>query len=142
MVTQQGCRTQIEGEMSGTFNGVEPDPLQPSTVLVVDDDAAVGRLLSLTLRDSGFNVVSAANGEAALERVESTHPVAIVLDLEMPVMDGRSFYRELRRRGIGTPVLLVSAHDVRAARRELGADGAVQKPFDPFNLVDELRALI
>jgi CheY-like chemotaxis protein len=65
----------------------------------------------------------------------------ILLDLEMPVMNGREFFGEYRNRGNQTPVVVVSAYGAEAARAELGAEGAVAKPFDPDNvthLIDRL----
>ena len=111
-------------------------------VLAVDDDPAILELLKLTLTDEGFTVASARNGAEALISCEEVCPDVIVLDLEMPVMDGRTFYRELRQRGNVTPVLLLSAHGARAALRELGAEGAIEKPFDPYALGRRLRSLV
>ncbi len=111
-------------------------------VLAVDDDPAILELLRLTLVDEGFTVASAQNGEEALASFDEVQPDVIVLDLEMPVMDGRTFYRELRERGDATPVLLVSAHGARAALRELGAQAAIEKPFDPYTLGRRLRSLV
>jgi CheY-like chemotaxis protein len=64
-----------------------------------------------------------------------------VLDLQMPVMDGRSFYTALRQLPSDVPVLLLSAYGSRAAQRELGADDALDKPFDPVILIERLRRL-
>ena len=113
-----------------------------SRVLVVDDDPALLQLVAMTLRDEGFGVLTAANGEEALAVVNDDDVSAIVLDLEMPVMDGRSFFRELRARGYQTPVLLLSANQPRAARREIGAEAALEKPFEPYLLAHQLRQLI
>lgn len=113
------------------------------TVLVIDDDAAITRMLRLTLRDGGFEVTTAANGALALEQITDEHmPDAIVLDLEMPVMDGRSFYRALRSRGIDVPVLVLSAYGARTAQRELGANAYLNKPFNPEELVSQVRDLV
>lgn len=113
-----------------------------ASVLVVDDDAALVRLLTLTLRQDGFEVSTAFDGAEALTQVAVRKPDAIVLDLEMPVMDGRTFYRELRARGIETPVLILSAMGARTARRELNAEAYMEKPFDPYELVSTVGALI
>ncbi len=59
----------------------------------------------------------------------------------MPVMDGRAFYRELRDIGDDTPVVLLSANGAREAQRELGAAGAIEKPFELVALGDEVRRL-
>lgn len=113
------------------------------TVLVVDDDPALTRMLRLTLRDGGFDVCTAANGALALDQISIEQmPDAIVLDLEMPVMDGRSFYRALRKLGIEVPVLVLSAYGARSAQRELGANAYLNKPFDPEELVSQVRELV
>ena len=112
-------------------------------VLVVDDDAPLRRMLSLTLRDGGFSVRSATNGRTALEDIDAEQlPDAIVLDLEMPVMDGRAFFHEIRERGVRTPVIVVSAYGARGAQRELGAEGYLDKPFNPDDLVERVRAVL
>jgi len=110
-------------------------------VLVVDDDPAIRNLVALTLRSEGFDVSTAGNGELALYELERGDFDAIVLDLEMPVMDGRTFYRALRARNRSTPVMILSASGSLEARFELGADDAMPKPFDPFELVQRLERL-
>lgn len=137
-----------EGEEAMTGTAVMPDVQQRTSiaprVLVVDDDAPLRRMLSLTLRDAGFVVMPAPNGQAALELLasKSNLPDAIVLDLEMPVMDGRSFYRELRDRNIAVPVLLVSAYGARTAQHQLGADASLDKPFNPDELIRRVQSLV
>jgi DNA-binding response OmpR family regulator len=121
-----------------------PAPVSTDTrrVLVVDDDASVTRLVSLFLRDEGFEVLTAGNGEEALREIEQTEPDVIVLDLQMPVMDGETFYRELRARGAEIPVLVLSAYGARAASRRLGAQDSLDKPFDPDTLVTRVERLL
>lgn len=110
--------------------------------MVVDDDAATARMISLALRQDGYAVRSASDGEDALHKLELDAPDLIVLDLEMPVMNGRAFYRELRARGLDMPVVIVSAFDARAGQRELGANSYVSKPFHPDDLLDKVRDLL
>lgn len=112
------------------------------SVMVIDDDAATARMISLALREDGYAVQSACDGQDALGKLEPGAPDVIVLDLEMPRMDGRSFYRELRARGLETPVVIVSAYDACAGQRELGADTYLAKPFDPDDLLQKVRALL
>lgn len=112
------------------------------TVLVMDDDPALLRVVRLVLSSDGFSVDTAADGIAGLERFEAQPPAAIVLDLQMPRMDGRAFFRELRSRGHKTPVLILSAYGAEEACRELGADGAIGKPFDPDHLSNAVRRLV
>lgn len=118
-----------------------PEPRTPS-VMIVDDDAATARMISLALREDGYVVSSACDGQDALGKLEPEVPDVIILDLEMPRMDGRSFYRELRARGLATPVVIVSAFDARSSQRELGADTYLAKPFDPDELLMKVRALL
>ena len=113
-----------------------------ATVLVLDDDAALLRMLRATLMANGCSVVTAQHGRDGLERLAESQPDVIVLDLQMPVMDGRAFYREMRARGITTPTVLLSAHGATEAKTELGAEAAVNKPFDPDHLMDVIRRLI
>jgi CheY-like chemotaxis protein len=130
------------GGIKSASQNAKADDGRVRRVLIVDDDAPLARMLSLTLRDGGFEVMSAANGQMALEQVTAAQPDAIVLDLEMPVMDGRAFFRELRARGDATPVLVLSAYGARRAQRELGADGHLDKPFDPEALVGAVREIL
>lgn len=111
-------------------------------VLVIDDDAALNRLVSLVLRTDGMEVVTAYNGVEGLYLAEKHQPDVIILDLEMPVMDGRSFYRELRKRGDDTPVIIMSSFGARSGALELGAQGAVAKPFDGDDLCGAVRGLV
>jgi len=110
-------------------------------VLVIDDDAALLRMLKLSLQDFGFEVSTAVNGADALAKLETEAPNVVVLDIEMPVMDGRAFYRELRAMGSRIPVLVLSAYDARRAQRELHADAFMRKPFDPTELSLMLASL-
>ena len=111
-------------------------------VLVVDDDANLTRLMATILRTSGIEPLTACDGYAALDAVEHNEVDAIVLDIEMPQMDGRGFFRELRARGDETPVLIASAYGAREAQRELGAQASVEKPFDPELLISELEKIL
>lgn len=100
------------------------------------------RLVQLALEADSFEVSAASNGLEALQQLDRDPSVdAIVLDLSMPVMDGRTFYRHLRARPSSIPVLLLSAYEAEAAQAELGAEAALAKPFDPFDLARKLRSL-
>jgi DNA-binding response OmpR family regulator len=110
-------------------------------VLVVDDDPGIRQLVAMTLASEGWIVRTAADGRRALEEVQGRNFDVVVLDLQMPVMDGRSFYEALRGLPSNIPVLLVSAYGSRDAQRELGANDALDKPFDPSVLVERLRTL-
>jgi two-component system alkaline phosphatase synthesis response regulator PhoP len=109
-------------------------------VLVVDDDEALLRMVRLTLSSAGCLVTTAGSGIEGLDRLDEDDDYdVIVLDLQMPRMDGRSFYHEMRERGHRPEVVVLSAYGAQEARRELGASAAVSKPFDPDYLVETVR---
>ena len=111
-------------------------------VLIVDDDASILRMLRLVFQGDGFEVITATNGREALDAVSRQDPAVIVLDLEMPVMDGRTCFRELRSRGDATPVLILSAYGAERAKAELQAEACVAKPFEPDHLIAEVERLL
>jgi DNA-binding response OmpR family regulator len=113
-----------------------------SRILVVDDDVNLTRLLRAILRTSGFDVVTCGDSTEGLNVAESQDFNLIILDLRMPVMDGRTFYKELRERGVKTPVVIASAYGARAAQAELGAQAAIEKPFDPDRLIDTVTRIL
>jgi DNA-binding response OmpR family regulator len=111
-------------------------------VLIVDDDVNLARLIRLILRSADYDVLTATDGYGALD-ITATEPLdVIVLDLVMPILDGRGFYRELRARGNETPVLVASANGARSAQMELGAQGSIEKPFDPEVLLQAVNDLL
>jgi DNA-binding response OmpR family regulator len=110
------------------------------SILVVDDDPSLLTMIRILLITSGFGVEIARNGADALEKTRATGFDLVLLDLEMPVMDGREFFRMFRAENQSTPVLILSAHGAFEAREELRAEGAMAKPFDPFALVREVEA--
>ena len=114
----------------------------PEKVLVVDDDPALVRMIRLALLSEGMEVETAPDGVMGLEATERTTYDLIVLDLQMPNLDGRGFFREFRARGGTTPILLLSAYGAQDARIELGAEAAVTKPFDPSVLIRVVRTLL
>ena len=98
-----------------------------ATVLVVDDDADVVETMVDILRDEGHDVRSACNGREALALVERERPDLVLLDLEMPVMDGRTFIAELRAAGIDdVPIVVLSGGAADAG--DLGVE-RVSKPL-------------
>jgi two-component system response regulator MprA len=113
-------------------------------VLVVDDDASLRRMLARTLLAEGYEVTVAPDGGAALVEVERTAPDVIVLDVAMPGVDGLAVCRRLRTRGLGTPILMLTARDAvddRVRGLESGADDYLVKPFAVAELIARLRAL-
>ncbi|MBS1862939.1 MAG: response regulator transcription factor [Actinobacteria bacterium] len=113
-------------------------------VLVVEDDAAVRRMLERSLGAEGFAVATAADGGAALAAAEAAAPDLVVLDVAMPGMDGFEVCRRLRAKGLTGGVLMLTARDSvgdRVRGLESGADDYVVKPFAIAEVVARLRAL-
>ena len=117
---------------------------RPVLVLVVDDDAPVRRMLERTLGAEGNEVRSVADGPQALVEIERRAPDLVILDVSMPGMDGLAVCRRLRGKGVGTPILLLTARDAiadRVAGLDAGADDYLVKPFAPDELAARVRAL-
>ncbi len=119
----------------GDRNSVKPK----GTVLVVDDDTSILDTVSAILTSEGYDVVSAASGEEALEAIARERPLVILLDMRMPVMDGWAVARALRGQGIAVPIVVMTAAE--SAKRwadEVGAEGYLAKPFG----LDELLTTV
>jgi len=114
-------------------------------VLVVEDDPAIADLVARYLRREGFTVQFEADGKAGLGAVRRLRPVAVVLDVGLPSLDGIEVCRALRADGDWTPILFVTARDDEVDRvlgLELGADDYVTKPFSPRELVARVRTVL
>jgi two-component system response regulator MprA len=115
------------------------------TVLIVDDDQRLLRMLRRTLSYEGFDVVTAANGQEGLDQVQAHRPDVIVLDWLMPEMDGIEMVKVLRDEDNRATVLMLTARDAienRVEGLESGADDYLVKPFAPEELVARVRALL
>lgn len=114
-------------------------------VLIVEDDPNLRRGLTDLLTLEGFACDAAADGAQALARHLAEPPDFCIVDVAMPVMDGLTLCRELRRRGATTPILLLTARGEEIDRvigLEAGADDYVVKPFGPRELVARMRAVL
>lgn len=113
-------------------------------ILVVDDDAAIRRLLRNTLLRAGYGVVEAGDAKGALRQAAVEHPGAVLLDLGLPDRDGLSIIPQLRGQG-DFVILVVSAReavDEKVAALDLGADDFITKPFDSEELLARLRVAL
>ncbi|MHB1613988.1 MAG: response regulator transcription factor [Actinomycetes bacterium] len=114
-------------------------------VLVVEDERAIADLLRLYLSRAGFGVHVATDGESALEAVRSVRPVAVLLDVGLPGIDGIEVVRRLRAAEDWTPVLFATARDDEVDRvlgLEIGADDYITKPFSPREVVARVKAVL
>lgn len=114
-------------------------------ILVVDDDPGIRNSLSAFLSRSGFEVATAVDGEQALERLQTSNPDILVLDVLMPRLDGRETLRTIRRACNWIPVILltqVGEAGERAMALEEGADDYINKPFEAQELVARIRAVL
>jgi DNA-binding response OmpR family regulator len=111
-------------------------------VLVTDDDPGVLRLISLILDLEGLDCTCVTNGHDALEVIARRPVDLLILDLEMPEMDGRTLYREASQAGYSGPVLVLSAFEADRARRELDATASLDKPFEPDYFVGQINHLL
>jgi DNA-binding response OmpR family regulator len=116
----------------------------PKTILVVDDEPEIVRLVRSYLEQDGYRVVAAFNGEEALYAARHEKPDLVVLDILMPKMDGLEFTRRVRREQ-DVPIIMLTARAEETDRivgLEIGADDYVTKPFSPREVVARVRAVL
>ena len=114
------------------------------TILIVDDDPHIRQLLAFALDKAGLETREAEDGEAALAQVAANRPDLVVLDINMPRMDGLEVCRRIRAGG-DLPILFLSSRDDEIDRVigiELGADDYVVKPFSPREVVARVSAIL
>lgn len=114
-------------------------------LLVVDDEPSILTLLKFNLEQSGFEVLTAENGNDALEIATNEDLTLIVLDLMLPGMDGMDVCKTLRQEKINTPILMLTAKDDEFDKilgLELGADDYMTKPFSPREVVARVKAIL
>ena len=115
------------------------------TVLVVDDDSNIREVLHKFLTLKGYEVVLAANGEQALELAESEMPKVILLDINMPGIDGMAACKRLRadEKTRLIPIILITAYGAsKTEANDAGADDIIYKPFDMRDLSIRLKSVI
>jgi DNA-binding response OmpR family regulator len=113
--------------------------------MIVDDDAEMRALLAEYFRRLGFDVAEKESGAAALQTVASDRFDCFILDVAVPEMSGIELLKKMRDRGIDTPTLFLTAHDLlddKVAGFEAGADDYLAKPFSPRELEYRIEALL
>lgn len=114
-------------------------------ILVIDDDLNTRKLMQAVLSAEGYSVLTAVNGEDALRVMDQEHVDLAVLDLMMPKMDGYAFTRALREANNALPILMVSAKQAPASRKEgfvAGIDDYMVKPVDEEEMLLRIKALL
>jgi len=116
-----------------------------NTILIVDDEFGILEVLEFILRDAGFTVVSALNGQEALKRLEETKPDLVIVDFMMPILGGDGVIRAIRSddRLRDIPVILASALPEQVIRERCnGFNAFLRKPFKTERLLEEISKLL
>ena len=139
---KHGRITYVTPPHESTF--VRPDGT-PARILVVDDESMLADLLAAALRHQGWDTHTASNGWEALDEADSFDPDVVVLDIQMPGLDGMATLERLRKKKAHLPVLFLTARDAvadRVAGLRAGADDYVTKPFDLDEVTARIDALL
>ena len=118
-----------------------------ATVLVVDDSASLRSMVTFTLKQNGYAVVEAANGQEALTKAKSTPCDLVLTDVNMPIMDGITLCGELRKLPSFkfTPILVLtteSSPEMKQRGKAAGATGWLVKPFNPDTLLSTIKRVV
>ncbi len=118
------------------------------TILAVDDSASMRQMIKLTLRNAGYDVIEAGDGQQGLSQIRRSAVHMILTDLNMPVMDGMVFIRELRKLPActGIPIVFVTTEvgcgEEKSQAKAAGATAWITKPFQPEQLVAVARKVL
>lgn len=115
-----------------------------ATILIIEDEAELVRVLRSYLEQANYTVISAEQGDVGLAQWSQKNPDLVILDLNLPGMDGLDVAREIRRKA-DTPIIMVTARVEETDRLiglELGADDYITKPFSPREVVARVRAVL
>lgn len=118
---------------------------QKDIVLIVDDEAAIVNMLYKVLKSNGIQSQTASNGRDALKLMQDNHYDLLLLDINMPGMDGFEVVQSLRNRGDQTPIIILSGRQEdydTLYGLDIGADDYITKPFNPITLGAKVKAMI
>jgi two-component system alkaline phosphatase synthesis response regulator PhoP len=118
-----------------------------NTILIVEDEKDIVKMLEYNLKKEGFKVLSVRNGEDAIDAAKSEHPELIILDLMLPGIDGLEVCKTLKgdAKTASIPVIMLTAKSQESDKvvgLELGADDYVTKPFSPRELIARIKAVL
>jgi|ERR1700761_7020300 two-component system, chemotaxis family, chemotaxis protein CheY len=116
-------------------------------ILLVDDSASVRTVAGIALRGAGYDVVEASNGQEGLTKLQGDRVHLIISDVNMPVMDGITFLKEVKKHSNYkfTPVIMLTTEagaDKKQAGREAGAKAWITKPFQPEVMIEAVSKLV
>ena len=116
------------------------------TVCTVDDSQSIRDMMSYTLKEAGYNVLEAEDGQKALEVLDGSQADLVITDLNMPNMDGLTLIKSLRQKPqySGTPILMLTTEsdtEKKADGKAAGATGWIVKPFNPDNLISVIQKI-
>lgn len=116
----------------------------PWKVLVVDDEAAIRRIVAFRLQQNGYQVLTATNGVEALEAFNQNYPDLVIIDLMLPEMSGFELTEQIRKKSYVPIIILSAANDEPSIIKglEFGADDFVKKPFSPLELEIRIKGLL
>ncbi len=117
----------------------------PKTVLIVEDDENIAELLMLYLEKEGYATVTAGDGGTALQKYRERKPDLVLLDLMLPVMDGREVCRSIRESGDTTPIIMLTAKGEtvdKVSGLKMGADDYITKPFEMKEVLARVEAVL
>lgn len=117
------------------------------TILVVDDSASIRQVVGIALKNAGYEVIAASDGQDALKKLDGQKIHLIVSDVNMPVMDGITFVKEVKKLANYkfTPIIMLTTEsqpEKKAEGKEAGAKAWIVKPFQPPQLLDAISRLI
>lgn len=115
------------------------------TILIVDDDPDILRLMSMRLRAAGYETISVSNGEAALAHIALNSPDLVITDLRMPGMDGMTLFKAIQSSKPHLPVIIVTAHGSEAEALnaiQRGVFDFLTKPFDNKYLLQQIESAL
>ena len=140
----QGVLREGRGERAVVPISQDPAMTAPQTILVVEDETAIASFVALYLKNAGYNVKAVGTGGAALNAIAAEAPALILLDLNLPDMDGLEICRRVRKSS-DVPILMLTARDEDVDKiigLEVGADDYLTKPFNPRELVARVKSVL
>ncbi len=118
----------------------------PKTIFIIDDDLGLQTVLSIALKDAGYQVQYASDGEEGIAQLQEVRPDLVICDVMMPYVDGVQVFETIKEhlRGGGIPIIVMTALNRKPWFADLEAEGAVilQKPFDVDYLISIVRMLL